>query len=602
MVITKARKSFAHSVAAATLFFCVPSYSLNLNPIDKDEWSYEYAVHLASRAGFGGTPAEILSLSKMDSESAVGYFVDGHGAANVEAFEHSGIFDEGLDPFPASRPATTRLAKEQGHALGIKVKPGGNRPLQPIVNKFFYWLRASRLETDRLSYWWANRMLTTNHPLQEKMALFWHGHFATNEDKVRDYRKMLKQLELFQSQGLSNFRELLIGVAQDPAMLAFLDAGVNTKDSPNENFAREIMELFTMGVGNYTESDVQEAARAFTGWNSRNLVFYIDEKDHDTGAKSFLGNEGNFSGIEIIDLILDQQRTSEFIAAKIYRYFVSDQLREEDVQQLGELLRHKKYDLRDFMTALLLSRDFYLEQNRGSHIKNPVELVVSTYRKLGLQSVPGVPDFNVVTGSLGQRLMHPPTVAGWSEGRSWITPSLLFERGNFVLDSLFPDVGFVPWDRYPAFTPEVVNVQKRLRQGMSISLATKPTGIDSDDGMMADSNMLADRDEAFNTRLGSMRGWQMAIQRVRPIVRDTYSGSLTQLLLDSEVETPLEAVLHFQEMFFEVSLDQVLLGKLADFLRTEVGSDDLRSSKSILEEPLRKVLHNMLSLPEYQLG
>ena len=171
MVMTKARKSFAHSVAAATLFFCVPSYSINLNPIDKDEWSYEYAVHLASRAGFGGTPAEISSLSKMDSESAVGYFVDGHGAANVEAFEHSGIFDEGLDPFPASRPATTRLAKEQGHALGIKVKPGGNRPLQPIVNKFFYWLRASRLETDRLSYWWANRMLTTNHPLQEKIRV-----------------------------------------------------------------------------------------------------------------------------------------------------------------------------------------------------------------------------------------------------------------------------------------------------------------------------------------------------------------------------------------------------------------------------------------------
>ena len=170
------------------------------------------------------------------------------------------------------------------------------------------------------------------------------------------------------------------------------------------------------------------------------------------------------------------------------------------------------------------------------------------------------------------------------------------------MDSLFPDVGFIPWDRYPAFTPEVVNVQKRLRQGMSISVATKPSGIDSEDGMMADSNMLADRDEAFNTRLGSMRGWQMAIQRVRPIVRDTYSGSLTQLLLDSEVETPLEAVLHFQEMFFEVSLDQVLLGKLADFLRTEIGSDDLRSSKSILEEPLRKVLHNMLSLPEYQLG
>ncbi len=588
--------------AIAAFVFCSQSHSLNLDPISPSQWSSQHAAHLASRAGFGGTPAEIISLAKTEPKSAVAYFVDGHGESNVGEFDHSGIFDQGLDPFPPSRPATTQLAKKEGHALGINVKPGGNRPLQPIVNKFFYWLRASRLETDRVSYWWANRMLKTNHPMQEKMALFWHGHFATNEDKVRDYRKMLKQLELFQSEGLSNFRELLIGVAQDPAMLVFLDAGVNTKDSPNENFAREIMELFTMGVGNYTESDVQEAARAFTGWNSKKLIFYIDQDKHDKGEKHFLGEQGRFSGIDIIDLILEQQCTAEFIAAKLYRYFVNDELSQEGAQQLGQLLQQKRYDLREFMTTLFLSEDFYSDENQGAHIKNPVELVISTYRKLGMDSVPGVPDFNVVTGSLGQRLMHPPTVAGWSEGRSWITPSLLFERGNFVLDSLFPDVGFIPWDRYPAFTPEVVNVQKRLRQGMSISVATKPSGIDSEDGMMADSNMLADRDESFNTRLGSLRGWQMAIQRVKPIVRDTFSGSLTDMLLDSEVETPEEAVLFFHELFFHVPVDDSVLKQLADFLRQEIGGSDLRSSASFLEAPLRKVLHNMLSLPEYQLG
>ena len=183
--------------AIAAFVFCSQSHSLNLDPISPSQWSSQHAAHLASRAGFGGTPAEIISLAKTEPKSAVAYFVDGHGELNVGEFDHSGIFDEGLDPFPPSRPATTQLAKKQGHALGINVKPGGNRPLQPIVNKFFYWLRASRLETDRVSYWWANRMLKTNHPMQEKMALFWHGHFATNEDKVRDYRKMLKQLELF---------------------------------------------------------------------------------------------------------------------------------------------------------------------------------------------------------------------------------------------------------------------------------------------------------------------------------------------------------------------------------------------------------------------
>ena len=231
---------------------------------------------------------------------------------NAPVFQHSGIFDEGLDPFPPSRPATTELAKRQGNALGIEVKPEGNRPLQPIVNKFFYWLRASRLETDRIAYWWANRMLTSEQPLREKAALFWHGHFATNEDKVRDYRKMLLQVQTFQRLGLANFRDLLIAMAQDPAMLVFLDAGVNTKDAPNENFAREIMELFTMGVGEYGEEDVREAARAFTGWSVKGLEFHIDPETHDDGAKDFLGERGHFDGIEIIDLILARPQTSRF--------------------------------------------------------------------------------------------------------------------------------------------------------------------------------------------------------------------------------------------------------------------------------------------------
>ena len=241
----------------------------DLSPIDPAGWNQATARHLIERAGLGGTPADIDALAAMTPTQAVRHMVHFEGAipAELQSFDHSGIFEEGLDPFPPSRPATTALAQEHGEALGIKVKPSGNRPMQAIVDKFFYWLRASRLETDRVAYWWANRMLVTPYPLQEKTVLFWHGHFATNEDKIRDYRKLLKQLELFQREGLGNFHTLLIGVAQDPAMLAFLDAGVNVKGSPNENFAREIMELFTMGVGNYTERDIREGARAFTGWN-----------------------------------------------------------------------------------------------------------------------------------------------------------------------------------------------------------------------------------------------------------------------------------------------------------------------------------------------
>ena len=447
MLSGRAVKSFG-GYPRGLVFASMLSFSahaeLDLSPLQDADWSRSNAAHLASRAGFGATQEELDSLALLSAQDAVEQFIVGKGQPLAVEFDASDIFDVGLDPFPPSRPATTTLARRQGHALGVSVKPAGNRPLQPVVNKFFYWLRASRLETDRVAYWWANRMLSTPHPLQEKIALFWHGHFATNEDKVRDYRKMLQQLALFHDLGLGRFRELMVAVATDPAMLVFLDAGVNVKDSPNENFAREIMELFTMGVGHYGEKDVQEAARAFTGWNYRGLDFHLVEQEHDRQMKTFLGRRGNFDGVEIIDLIMDQPSTAQYIGAKLYRYFVNQDLRAEDEAQLGRLLSGLEFDIAAFLRTLFLSNDFYDSGNRGSHIKSPVELMVSTYRFLGLSEVPGVPDFNVVSGALGQRLMHPPTVAGWSQGRSWITPSLMFERNNFILEVLYPDIGFVP--------------------------------------------------------------------------------------------------------------------------------------------------------------
>ena len=571
---------------------------LNLSPL-QSTLTEPQAKHLASRAGFGATQEEIVALIGETPKLALEQFMNNRkDDSSAPAFRHSGIFDEGLDPFPPSRPATTEMAKRQGNALGIAVKPDGNRPLQPIVNKFFYWLRASRLETDRVAYWWANRMLASEQPLREKAALFWHGHFATNEDKVRDYRKMLIQVETFQRLGLANFRDLLIAIAQDPAMLVFLDAGVNTKDSLNENFAREIMELFTMGVGEYSEEDVREAARAFTGWSVKGLEFHIDPETHDAGAKDFLGERGHFDGIEIIDRILARPQTSQFIAAKLYRYFVQDDLSPAAEEQLGQRLRHYNYEIGDFLTELFVSQDFYA--SAGEHIKSPVELVVSTYKKMGLTQVPGVPDFNVVTGALGQRLMHPPTVAGWSQGRSWITPSLLFERGNFVLDVVSPDLNFVPPDRFPTFTPEVARVQKRLRSGMSISNATMPTGMMGT--TMAQSNALADRDEAFNTRLGSMRGWQMAIERVRPIPRDFARLQLVKDVQSQALSTPLDVVLYLERRFFEVPLLPVDREELAEFLADALGTADIAAAGSYAEDSLRRLLHAMLSRPEYQLG
>ena len=307
----------------------------DLAPIGAADWNYDLAAHLLERAGFGGTPAEIEALAKMTPAQAVARLVrfQGTDISQLPAFDHSGVHDPGLEPFPPSRPAVTDQAKANGEALGIKVKPSGNRRLQPVVDEFFYWLRASVLETNRVAYWWANRMVASPRPLQEKMALFWHGHFASNEAKVRDYRKLLGELEIFQKQGTGNFRDLTVAVAQSPGMLSFLDAGVNVKGAANENFAREIMELFTMGVGNYTEKDIREAARAFTGWNYVDLKFVVNKDQHDDGEKTFLGKTGRFDGVDVIDIIMQQPATANFMARKFLRHFVYDDPESELIER-----------------------------------------------------------------------------------------------------------------------------------------------------------------------------------------------------------------------------------------------------------------------------
>ena len=572
----------------------------DLTPIGPADWNYDFAAHLLERAGFGGTPDEIANLAKLTPARAVARLVrfEGTDASNLPAFDHSGVHDPGLEPFPPSRPAVTDMAKEKGEALGIKVKPAGNRRLQPIVDEFFYWLRASALETNRVAYWWANRMVASPRPLQEKMALLWHGHFASNEAKVRDYRKLLGQLELFQKRGTGNFKDLTVAVAQDPAMLTFLDAGVNVKGASNENFAREIMELFTMGVGHYTEKDIREAARAFTGWNYVDLKFVVNKDQHDDGEKTFLGKTGHFDGVDVIDIIMEQPATADFIAGKIYRFFVRQQLSPELQKQLGPVLRDANYEIKPLLEKMFLSRDFYSPASVGTQIKSPVELAISTYRKLGQKSVPGVPDFNLATGALGQQLFSPPTVAGWAGGQSWITPGLLLERGNFARDVLFPDISFLPPDRFTG-GGEIRRVAERVRQGMDISTATMD---DAKTGVRAESNLNADRDEDFNTRYGSFRGSQMAVERVKPIPRDTAQIRLAEMVLNADLTNTTQAVDYMLHRFMRVPPSDNTRRKLVAFLDKELGTPDIAVARTYMEEPLRLLLHLIMSQPEYQLS
>jgi uncharacterized protein (DUF1800 family) len=570
-----------------------------LTPIAASEWNPEKAAHLLSRAGFGGTPEDIARLAAMTPAQAVRSLVyfDRVDNRHLPPFDHSGIHDPGLEPFPESRPAATDKAKQTGESLGVKVKPAGNRPIQPVANRFFYWLRASQMETNRVTYWWANRMLTSDAPLQEKMALFWHGHFASNEDKVRDYRKLLNQLDLFQTKGMGSFRDLTVAVAQDPAMLCFLDARKNVKGAPNENFSREIMELFTMGVGNYSEKDVREAARAFTGWNYVDTKFVVDKDQHDNGAKTFLGKTGNFDGVEVIDIIMQQPVTANFVAGKLYRFFVREDLDPQLQAQLGDVLRKNNYKIAPFMETVFLSKDFYSDASMGALIQSPVILAVSTYRKLGQTAVPGVPDFNTATGALGQRLLAPPTVAGWAQDRAWITPALLLERGNFARDVLFPDINFLPPDRYNGAL-DIKQVAERIRDGDDITTATSQAA----GAMAAEANKKADRDEDFNTRYASYRGWQMAIQRVKATPRDTARLDLSAMVRQKQLRTTTETVDYFLVRFMRVQPGPEPRARLIAFLDQDLGTSDIRAADSYMEDSLRMLTHLIMCLPEYQLS
>jgi uncharacterized protein (DUF1800 family) len=430
-------------------------------------------------------------------------------------------------------------------------------------------------------------MLATTRPLEEKLTLFWHGHFATGANKVRDARMMQQQNEMLRAKASGGLRDLLLGILKDPAMLVYLDNGENIKGRPNENFGRELLELFTMGVGHYTERDVREAARAFTGWTNDALAFRFDAAQHDFGDKTFLGRTGALDGEDIIDTILAQPVTAEFVAAKLYRFFVREEVSAAVAADLGRTFRDSSHQIKPLLKRIFLSRDFYSPPAVATQIKTPVHLVVSTYRKLGLREVPTIPDFGRMTSALGQSLFNPPNVAGWAGGRTWITPSTLLQRGNLLRDVLFPNVAaFRPPDR--AMSATDARVGQRLAQGMDITEATKET---EDAGRMAESNMMVDRDEDYNTRYAGYKGYLLAFERTKLIPRRTAAIDLTAMVRAASADTPDQVVDHFLQRFISAPVSPKDRALLVDFLAGKMS-----------EETLRELLYLIWSMPGYQLN
>ena len=280
-------------------------------------------------------------------------------------------------------------------------------------------------------------MRVTGSPLTERMTLFWHNHFVSSEQKVRSPQLMYRQNALLRRHALGSFADLTHAIARDPAMVIYLDNASNRKGQPNENFAREVMELFTLGEGRYTEQDIKEAARAFTGWSidPDRGEFLFREPAHDDGFKTVLGKSGNLKGDDVLNILLAHPATAEHIVQKLWREFVSPVPDAAEVKRIARVFRDSRYDVKAALRAMLTSDAFYAKENRGTLVKSPVELVVGSLRQFRVTAGDMLP-FAVTTAQLGQNLFAPPNVKGWPGGVAWINSTTLLRRKQF-LEQLF---------------------------------------------------------------------------------------------------------------------------------------------------------------------
>jgi uncharacterized protein (DUF1800 family) len=281
-----------------------------------------------------------------------------------------------------------------------------------------------------LKAWWLYRMLNSANPLVEKMSLLWHSHFATSNAKVQSVPNMAAQNDLIREHAVGNFRKLLHGMARDVAMLVWLDGNANRKRQPNENFAREVMELFSLDVGHYTEQDIKEAARAFSGWQLREGKFWFNALQHDSGSKTVFGTTGNFDGDDIVELCLAQEACPRFLAQKLLRAFVLPDPDAGLIDGLAQRIRFHDFAMTPILRELFGSQLFFSTEARGAIIKSPIELVLGAHRSL--ESHPNLSTAIPLLAGLGQDIFEPPTVKGWDGGRLWISSTSMLQRANFA--------------------------------------------------------------------------------------------------------------------------------------------------------------------------
>ena len=470
-----------------------------------------------NRAGFGGSPADIENLRQMGLGKAVSWFVD---------------YEKIPDNTPApdwAHPNPELIARREA------IRNAADPETRRMLNQLEYQNLGAQMAD--LRYWWLRRMALGPRPFQEKMTLFWHGHFATSFEKVQMPYFLWLQNETLRQNATGNFNQLLIAASEDPAMLMYLDGARSARNKPNENFAREVMELFTLGEGNYTEQDIQQAAKAYTGWGlARDRLHYeYNRNNHDPGPKTIFGQTGNFTGEDVLNMICDKPECARFIAKKLWRFFAQDQPPEPVVDALANEFHTHSMDLKYLMTVIFRSKEFYAPEVVRSQIKSPVQWLIASSHQLQAP-LPTQPMTLVMLRQLGEELFNPPNVKGWDGGIAWITTNNLLDRYNFA-------AALVEGDRVPL--PGLMGQARNLMNSMS------------SDGLL----------------------------QLSPV-------NVTSLFGPLDLSDPVSFLNALQARFLNAELAPQRLASLSDFLK---------SRSPIQESDIRKAIRLIMCTPEYQL-
>ena len=456
--------------------------------------------HLMWRAGFGPAVEQLADLSGFSSKE----------------------FYKGLVKASAKKPEFINVADNYLQGLYMGVEEIG-RQQKTEMDKEEKKLRQqkSRESIRNLNLYWLHEMVNSKAQLREKMAFFWHGHFACRNLNIFFQQGLL---DVLRRNALGNFRTLLKEVSKTAAMLNFLNNQQNRKDHPNENFAREVMELFTLGRGNYTEHDVKEAARAFTGWSATMKGEFIFRRgQHDYDSKTVLGKTGNFDGDEVLDILLQEKQTAKFVTQKIYKFFVNGQPDTEKTEWLAERFYKNDYDISKLLEDIFTSDWFYESKNVGVKLKSPIELIVGIQRMLPMKFEKDEA-LLLIQRALGQILFYPPNVAGWPGGRNWIDSSTLMMRMRI---------------------PQMLNDRDEFN--------VKPK--DDDDQMMGRKNN-ADEDPkatAMNSlkRLGKPVlvniDWSLYIKNYEPVSRELLQSNISSVLLQTKSQVSPDVIKQYSD-------------------------------------------------------